>query len=167
MNIFSNIIRGGQLTLHALRMFRQVSYYLLLWGFLVFLIFFSLSMYDKTNSTMWGEYRDYQTANFLCQVMMCSKKVTVYVGKEPAVYTANSVINSAFFYTARDYIHKIAKEACIFSIKIAGSALLIVGIFFIWRGFKKTGEEFKRGARLSGFEKIKTAINNANKKCQT
>jgi type IV conjugative transfer system coupling protein TraD len=164
MNIFSNIIRGGQLTLHALRMFRQVSYYLLLWGFLVFLIFFSLSMYDKTNSTMWGEYRDYQTANFLCQVMMCSKKVTVYVGKEPAVYTANSVINSAFFYTARDYIHKMAKEACIFSIKIAGSALLIVGIFFIWRGFKKTGEEFKRGARLSGFEKIKTAITNANKK---
>ena len=164
MNIFSNIIKGGQLTLHALRMFRQVSYYLLIWALLVFLIFFSLGMRDKTNLNMWKEYRDYQTANVLCKMMMCSKKVNVQIGKEHAVYTASSIVNSAFFYTSRDYIHKMAKESFLFSIKISGGALLIIGIFFIWRGFRKTGEEFKRGARFSGFEKIKTTIEKANKK---
>ena len=81
MNIFSNVIKGGQLTLHALRMFRQVSYYLLMWALLVFLIFFSLGMRDKTNLNMWKEYRDYQTANVLCKMMMCSKKVNVQIGK--------------------------------------------------------------------------------------
>ncbi len=164
MNIFSNIIRGGQLTLHALRMFKQVAFYLLMWGVLVFLIFFSLSMHDKTHLRMWKEYRDYQVANTMCHVMMCSKKVRVELGTSQVEWTASSVVDSGYFITARDYIHKMAKESSIFSAKTAGGALLIVSIFFIWRGFRKTGEEFKRGARLSGFEKIKSIIHKANKK---
>ena len=39
MNILSNVIRGGQLSLHALRMFKQVLNLLLLWAVFVRVIY--------------------------------------------------------------------------------------------------------------------------------
>lgn len=162
--MLGNIIRGGQLTLHALRMFKQVSFYLFLWSSFVFLIFFALFIYDKTNSRMWQEYRDYQTANAMCHMLMCSKKVNIVLGKSSTQWTAGSVVDSGYFITAHDYIHKKAKESAISSLKISGGVLFLISIFLIYRGFRKTGEEFKRGARLGGFEKIRTIINKSNKK---
>ena len=164
MNMLTNIIKGGQLTLHSLRMFRQVSFYLLLWAAFVFLMFFVLSMFDKATLPMWREYLDYQTAKLMCNFVMCSKKITVHLGRELVDWEASSVISSGYFITAYQYIHKYAIESFWFAIKMAGGALGIVSTFFIWRGFKKTGEEFKRGARLGGFEKIKAIINKANAK---
>ena len=131
MNMLTNIIRGGQLTLHALRMFRQVSFYLLLWATFVFLIFFILSMCDKATLPMWREYLDYQIAQLMCSFVMCSKKLTVHLGRELVDWKASSVVSSGYFFTSYQYIHKYAIESFWFSIKMAGGALGLVSIFFI------------------------------------
>ena len=164
MNILGNIIRGGQLTLHALRMFKQVFYYLLLWGAFVLAFIFGINMWQETSTSMWREYGDYQTANILCKSMMCNKKITVHFGKEKADVRAGSVITSSFFYTTKDHIHKLALESLSLAGQVSGIMILLISIFFIYKGFKKTGEEFKRGASFSEFEKVKNQITKVNNK---
>ena len=164
MNILTNIIRGGQLTLHALRMFKQVFGYIMLWATLILLIFFSLNMYDNVTKNIWIGFRDYQAANIMCHLMMCSKKLTVYFGPYPSVVTARNVLTTSFFYTSNQTMWQLALESLIFAARMASIGLGVVSAFFIWRGFKKTGDEFKRGAKLSGFEKVKSDITKKNKK---
>ena len=164
MNILTNIIRGGQLTLHALRMFKQVFGYIMLWATFVLLIFFSLNMYDNVTENIWIGFRDYQAANIMCHLMMCSKKLTVYFGPYPSVVTARNVLTTSFFYTSNQTMWQLALESLIFAARMASIGLGAVSVFFIWRGFKKTGDEFKRGAKLSGFERVKSDITKKNKK---
>jgi len=164
MNILSNIIRGGQLSLHALRMFKQVLNLLLLWGVFIFFIFMSLSIWQNTTITQWKGYRDYQAANILCSLMMKNRQITVYYADSPSSISAHIVTESSYFRGFKQEIEAVLEEAVVFSLKTSGVMLLIVSIFFIYRGFRKTGEEFKRGAKITGFDKIKSNIIKNNKK---
>ena len=80
MNILSNIIRGGQLSLHAIRMFKQVLHLLILWATFVTLILFGMGLHESTTFEQWRGYRDYQLANMLNSIMMSNKRITVYFG---------------------------------------------------------------------------------------
>ena len=55
-------------------------------------------------------------------------------------------------------------ESLAFALKWAGITLLFASGYFVYRGFRKTGEEFKRGAKLSPYEKVKRDILKANRK---
>ena len=164
MNIFSCIVRGGQLTLHALRMFKQVMSHLLIWGAFIMFIAFSLNMWQSTTLEMWRGYGDYQTGNLLCHTMMCNKKIKVNIGKDIVLVRASGVVTSGYFITDRDYIHKAFIESLELSGKVAGTIIFLLSAFFVYRGVKKTGEEYKRGARFGGFEKVKKQINQINNK---
>ncbi len=139
MKILSNIIRGGQLSLHAIRMFKQVLNLLLLLagGFALFL--FSISLYQNTNLEEWADYRDYQMANFLKTIHLPNKQITVYYGNNASTLRASTVVESWYFQDFKERIEKEMEEAGIFALKSAGIVLVIVSVFFIYRGFRKTG----------------------------
>ena len=164
MNILSNIIRGGQLSLHAIRMFKQVLILLLLCAMFIGLTVFIVTLYQNTTLEEWAGYRDYQIANFLRTIHLPNEKITVYYGKDLLTLRASTIIGLAYFQEHKDKIDQEVLFAGEYGLKFSGTALLIVSIFFIYRGFKRTGEEYKRGAQFSAFEKVQKQITKDNKK---
>jgi type IV conjugative transfer system coupling protein TraD len=163
MNILSNIVRGGQLSLHGLRMFRQVLNLLLLWAGFVFFILFTIGIWQNTTIGQWIGYRDYQTANILCSFMMKNRRITVNFDNVTSSVTAEAVRDSSYFQSYREEINTTLIESGVFSLKASVTMLVMVSIFFIYRGYRKTGERYKRGAQLNEFEKIKGNIIKNNK----
>ena len=166
MSILRNVIRGGQLTLHALRMLKQVLGYVLLWGGFILLLYFCLHMYMTITEYdyLWQEFRDYQIANLMCKFMMCGKKLTVHYGPRTSLLMARTVLKSATFSRANGIMWDIVWESFIFGMKGACIGCSLVSSFFIYRGFKASADQYKRGAMLSGFEKVRKRISKENKK---
>ena len=164
MKIISNIIRGGQLSLHAIRMFKQVLNLLLILSGSTWVILFIVSLYQNTTVEEWAGYRDYQIANILKTMHLPNKQVTVYYGKTGSTLRASTVVSSWYFQDFKEKIERKVLEGGIFGLKAGGIVFVIISIFFIYRGFRKTGEQFRRGAKLSGYNEIKKKITKDNKK---
>ena len=163
MKILSNVIRGGQLSLHAIRMFKQVLHLLLLWWFFLFLVIFFLKLYGNTNIEQWKSYSNYQIATFLNFIHKPNKQLEVSYGRITSTLRAVTVVESEYFRKLKTKMDLAIEDAVVLAIKFSSGSLLLIAIFFVYRGFKKTGEEFVRGAKLSPFNEIKSKILKDNK----
>ena len=164
MSIVANIIRGGQLTLHAIRMFKQVFNTLCLWALSVSLLAFSYKVYNDVTLEELRAYGDYHLADFLVSVGFKDKVLNITLRDGDLTLKAETVANDFFFkYHVESFENKIIK-ASFFALYLFLGFFVVFAVFFIIKGFKNSGIRFKRGARLDAFKDLKKKIKKHNRK---
>lgn len=167
MDILANIIRGGQLSLHALRMFRQVFNALLLWSCILAAVFF---VYRSYTTISWGEITgliDYYTAEAAMKLGMKQKNMVVTIHGYKRIITAEACTHTPYFQNIQNGIKAKLIRHLIVSYNIGWISFLLFSLVFIIRGLKKSGEQFSRGAQLNSFDGVKRSIKKHNKKADS
>ena len=158
-------IRGGQLSLHSLRMFRQVISVLIKWGIMLFVITTIGMAAYKVNTNDLKLLYHYEIAKFFVNT---GKKdhmlaITDSRGKEYIV-SAYSLVNSKHMPVLKaeieDMFYYAMREAgylalCLFS---------IVAVIFLVKGRKFTKDEDIRGSKLLSKKELCSMIEADNKK---
>ena len=162
--ILSNIIKGGQLSMHALRMFRQVFGVLMIWVIIVFGIVFSLVVYLNTPKDRFVTVCDYAVANFMDGIGLSDAVIATKYGTGTYTLKASSIVVSSY--------HKNETEILLLTLNravkcggFAGAVVVIMAIaYFVYNGLHKSRDTFKRGAKPAGFDDVRWAIRNFNRK---
>ena len=162
MNMLTNIIRGGQLSLHALRMFRQVFVTLVSWCVVVWLTLFSLQLYNQFTTDQTQGYIAYNLAAILKAVGLPNKSLLVNHYQTRASYTATTVLSSPYFISRATYVNYKLLEAAKSTTTAVSWLFAFMACYFIYRGFKRSGEQFKRGAEIKLFNHVKQKIKRHN-----
>ena len=162
--LLSNIVRGGQLTIHAIRMFKEVLYILICWFVFVFVSLLSFEIYNTTTSDEWNATYDYYAGVALDAAALGHKPLaTRYFGRRTQL-RARDIATSPFYISKKDATIQKIKEGAVFSGSFAFVLSILIGVYFVRKGIAKTGDTFKRGARPTDFESVRWAIKNFNRK---
>ena len=162
MSILTNITRGGQLSLHAIRMFRQVCMTLISWCLILWIILFSIKIYDKFTQNQFQAYIDYNLASILNAVGLPNKNISVYYYRTKSSYMASTVIRSSYFINRTNVVNTTLKNIAQRTTDTIAWLFLVLSSYFIYRGVKKSGEQFQRGAEFKLFKQVKQKINRSN-----
>ncbi len=87
-------------------------------------------------------------------------KVTVYGQKQEQ--TAASVVQSTYFLKKTYFVNYIVKYSAWFGLRWAGVWLVFFLCLFVYKGFKRSGQEFRRGAKIRDFKDVKKLISLEN-----
>lgn len=161
--MFDNITRGGQLFLHAIRMFRQVVRFLINCSLLVALIVFCVKSYSSIKKEEMDAYIDYQCANFMNSMYMDQKTLNVKFYDQKTEIRPGAVLGSPYFYNKKKIVENKIIVAAYFTGKVVIGVFILLSIFCIRRGLSKSGEKFNRGAELGEFKEIRKKIEKDNK----
>jgi len=164
MMVLSNIIRGGQLSLHAVRMFKQVLYILILWMFFSGMVFFSAKLYKETNRELWLATTDYYLASMLDGVGLKGSRVSTVYGGQRRSLQANTILTLVFFGERRAELEQRIRESAVFAGILSLGTGILVAAYFVYRGIKKKEDTFQRGAKPQDFGSIRWEIRNYNRK---
>jgi type IV conjugative transfer system coupling protein TraD len=146
-------------------MFKEIVYILILWFFLCASIIFGIQIYASTNQKQWGALYDYYVALVLDEIGLNDKGVsTSYLSGDRVVLSARSIVNSSFYRSTARELEQGLKEAAIVSSFISLVISILVVIYFIRKGVKKSADEYKRGAKVQDFNKIKWEIESYNRR---
>jgi len=162
MKMLNNIIRGGQLSLHALRMFRQVCMVLISWCLVVWLLLFGLMFVPKIDKQYIQAYADYHIASALKAVGLHKQTVSVNHFGTKTSYVPNTILTSPYFVQRANYINSKLSESAKSASNIIIWVFLSLSLYFIYRGFKKSGEQFKRGANITDAKDLRQQIKRQN-----
>lgn len=163
MSILSNIVRGGQLSLHALGMLKQVLYALMICILCIGLVIFTYDIYHKLNQEQVHGFIDYHIAKYYKEITHQDKLILVNVNHIKKQYKVSSVLNSSYFIIHKQRVHKEILTSSIFASKISFSILLVLLVVFIIKGLQKTGERFQRGAQIYKISYVRKLIKKFNK----
>ena len=165
MSLFSNIIRGGQLSLHALRMFKQVFNILFYWSLSVSVLAFSWKAYKNVTLFELSTAGDRILASFLVSVGFNDTKLNLRLSDGHHIPVKAQVIaNDDYLERVNGRFEKKLEDSGYFALKAFIVFFILLTIFFIWKGFKSSGIRFKRGARFESFKMIQKKIKARNKK---
>lgn len=164
MSIFANIVRGGQLFLHAIRMFRQVFKFLLYCTFGTAVVVYSVKAFISiTLQEAWAFY-DYFRAQILNSIFLGHIQLEAhYYNNIIAEVRASSVPSISYFIERKDIVIKKLIDTGDFTMRAVIVAFVLLSIFFIRNGLKKSGEKFNRGAKVGEFKATRSAITRHNK----
>ena len=164
MMFLSNIIRGGQLSLHAIRMFRQVFYILMLWVFFSGMVFFGAKLYKETGKELWLATTDYYLAKVLDVVGLKGSRISTVYGGQRRSLQANTILTLVFFGERRSELEQKIREAAVFAGILSLGIGILVAAYFVYRGIKKKEDTFQRGAKPQDFGSIRWEIRKYNRK---
>lgn len=162
MNILSNIIRGGQLSLHALRMFKQVFNALVLWSCAIAVTFFCFKVYSTITKQEIISLTDYYTAIAMTKLGFKQKLKIVVDGHKYSISPSECLRSPYFQKVQKDVEFKLIKSLVI-SYNLGLISFVLLSIIFVIKGLRSSGEKFNRGAQLHTFDEIKKAIETNNK----
>ena len=162
--ILSNIIKGGQLSMHALRMFRQVFGVLLIWIAIVSGLIFSLVVYLNTPKERWVDVCDYAVATFMDGIGLSDANIVTRNSDNRYNLRASTIVNSRYYYNETQLLLLTFKKAMTCGGIAAAIILVIAGGYFIHQGINKSRDIFKRGAKPADFDTVRWAIRNFNRK---
>lgn len=166
MSVLTNIIRGGQLCLHAMRMFRQVIKTLAIVEICIFLIVFCWKVYNGTSEKVLKVASDYYLA-LICDAVGLNRmwlNVTYY--SRAHRFRVETIMETDYFYKAARSFEGLLLDSAISGLWVSLIPVVLLSILFIWKGFSKSGETFKRGAQIDDFNTIKKRIAKDNNKNQ-
>ena len=165
MNLFSNIIRGGQLSLHALRMFKQVFNVLFYWSLGISILAFAFKAYKDITLFELSTAGDRILAGFLVSVGFKDTNINLRLSDGRHVPVRSEVIASD------DYLERVngrfqekLEDSGYFALKAFIAFFILLSAFFIIKGFRNSGIRFKRGARFEAFKDLKKKIKKHNRK---
>lgn len=152
-NILSGLVRGGQTSFHSIAMFKQVIHKTILLIMAIYMIGVSVHFYQNTLSLereIFAKYILAKHAGFLVNNI----KVKATSGKTVS-FSKEQFIN---IKPITDSV-RLTENALWTAFTQAGHFIAVVTLlilmFFIWRGFVKSGGQFIRGARIVRSNKLK------------
>ena len=161
--MFENIIRGGQLLLHAIRMFRQVFKFLFCIIFVIGIVIYLVKAYYTISAAeMWAAY-DYYRARFLIIFFMKTMKLQTHYFNIMAEFEASSIPLVPYFIIRKDEFLGKLVYCFYFTGKIIGGLFVVLTVILVRKGLKKSGVKFNRGAKIERFDEIKQTITSHNK----
>ena len=164
MNILTNIIRGGQLCLHAMRMFRQVIKILAIVEICIFLIAFCWKVYNGTSEKVLKIVGDYYLASFFDALGFNRMWLNVTYYSRAHRFRVETIMETDYFYKAARSFEDLLYNSAISALWVSLVPVALLSVLFVYKGFNKTGESFKRGAQMEEFHTIKKRITKENGK---
>lgn len=161
--MFTNIIRGGQLFLHAIRMFRQVFKFLIYITFIVAILIYFIKAYFTITFEELGAFYDLLRAKILIACWMKKTKISIYYRGGMVAFEAEVIPYVEYITTRANLFYVKLTECAYFTGQIISALFVILTIFLVRRGMQKSGVKFNRGAKLERFEEIKKEILRNNK----
>jgi type IV conjugative transfer system coupling protein TraD len=160
-----NFVRGGQLSLHSLRMLRQVFASLSIWGMWLtglivsYYCFLCISLYQCKVMLWYG----------LAHIFIALKKPFHQIGiqdeyGEQILVSAYDFAASYLALSTKYYLIDVLIESLIMAGVILGVILVVIIIYFFWRGRQISNDEELRGNKLIDVDQLKKAIYKDNKK---
>lgn len=161
--MLTNIIRGGQLFLHAVRMFRQVFKFLVYITFVVALAVYSIKAYFTiTGEEIWAVY-DFYRAKALTECWLGETKLQTHYHTIIAEFNSSSIPRVSYFIERKDLFFSKLAYCGFFTMKIVAVLFVALTILLVRRGLKKSGVKFNRGAKIGRFEETRKTILKHNK----
>ena len=165
MKMNKNFVRGGQLSLHSLRMLRQVFASLSIWGMwlagliITYYCFLCVSLYQCKVMLWYG----------LAYIFIALGKPLHQIGIEDTygdriLVTAYDFAHGYLALGTKQYLIDILLESIVMSAVILGLSFVVIICFFLWRGSQLSGDEELRGNQLTDADGLKKIINKDNKK---
>ena len=163
--MLKNFTRGGQTTMHAIRMFGQVSKRLILLSFLLYTVVAGLYIQQKTNKYQWYLLGNYAQA--LLEIAIQGDKALHHV-KEPTgniiTMAANKFIRHRFLLQQLNNFSIAIQYVLLTSLKASGLFLIGCIILLRYRGKLQTVNQDVRGALFLEAKHLKKFLKK-HKKC--
>ena len=162
-----DFVRGGQLTLHSVRMVRQVMYFLWVIGLLILLLSVPVYVYSNTTDFERDVALKYYLATFKVSTGKGDEKlaVTRISGQEDEIRASRLVTHPPVKGMA-EHVWQVFYDGLI--LVLTAISFLFVGIvgYFISKG-RRLGSPGKiRGAEIANVEELKARIAKDNKKAK-
>ena len=161
-NLFTNIVRGGQISIHAMRMFRQVVNIICLWSFVLWTVLFAYQMHKHLDKSHFRAYGDYAVAKAMDAFKKGDKRIKVTIYNQKQEQTVKSVLQSTYFLKKTYFVNYITKYSAYFALRWSLLWLIFFLCLFVYKGFKRSGQEFRRGAKIRSFHDVKRLISLEN-----
>lgn len=160
-----NFVRGGQLSLHALRMLRQVFASLAIWGMWLsaliigYYCFLCINLYQCKVMLWYG----------LAHIFIVIKKPFHQIGidneyGEQVLVTAYDFANSYLALATKNYLINTLLDSLVITGVILAIILSFIICFFFWKGRSVSNDEELRGNKLVEADELIKIINKDNKK---
>ena len=163
--MLKNFTRGGQTTMHAVRMFGQVSKRLILLSFLLYTIVGGFYVQQKTTKYQWYLLGNY--AEGLIEIAIQGNKATHSV-KEPTgtviTMATNDFIHHQFLVQQLNNFYKELHAVLLTSLKVSILFLIEAIILLRYRGKLQTVNQDIRGALFLDAKHLKKFLKK-HKKC--
>jgi len=163
--MLKNFTRGGQTTMHAIRMFGQVSKRLILLSFLLYTVVGGVYIQQKTNKYQWYLLGNYGQA--LLSIAIQGDKA-IHQVKEPTgtviTMAANKFIRHRFLLQQLNNFSIAIQYVLVTSLKAAGLFLIGCIILLRYRGKLQTVNQDVRGALYLEAKHLKKFLKK-HKKC--
>ncbi|MDF3047963.1 MAG: traD [Candidatus Midichloriaceae bacterium] len=158
-------IRGGQLSLHALRMFRQVLIALLKWGGLFFVLMTLLLCVMKISLYEMKLAYFYALAQMFVELGQ-KEHLFLISGINGIGYTISAInlLTNAHIAAVQKGLEAKFWASAKTSSHISAVLFTLITIIFLWKGKKFSQDEDIRGSTLIQPEKLKKLIKHDNKK---
>lgn len=158
-----SFVRGGQLSLHSLRMLKQLSGTLFKWWLVIATIITVFYCYLKISHYQAYAASLYATAYILIGFGMPHYQMVVEsIKAEKTIITASELL--VRFSSYKNHFVNSVIEALLLAIGIGLILLLAATIFFLAKGKKVSKDEKLRGGTLVEAQQLRTAIKYDNKK---
>lgn len=160
-NIF---VTGGQVSLHALRMLKQVMVTMGRWGMILTLILTIYFTALTVNIYQLKVFYWVSLAEVACEIKnyKYNIEVTDRSGNRH-VMEARNIINNAYLMNIHSYVIITMIKAIIYAAIVSLISLFLLLIFFFWKGNQVSKDEELRGNQLVSEDKLIQLINKSNK----
>lgn len=144
---FKNFVRGGQTTMHNIRMFAQILKRLMLIGLILYIAAIGYYIYHKTTQYNWYLFGSYYVA--LTKKALFGTNATLKI-KSPdgkiVTMNAGQFASNSYLHNAIQKLLATVKYSLLTSIKITSGSLLILTILLCKKGQIQRLDQEVRGA---------------------
>lgn len=157
-----NFVRGGQLFLHALRMFHQVIKPVFIWSFVFWLIVTALLSYKRLNYIHMGSVLAYFEACGWKLIFINDIDITIPTVYGNIIRKSGDVIHLPIILDNINYTFHVIEISAQISLVLTSVLAITIAWYLAGHGKEKTSTNIIRGSELGEFKKVRNEILTAN-----
>ena len=162
--MFRDLTRGGQITMHAIRMFGQVLRRLILWGSLLYIIVAGYYVYKKTIKYQWYLLGSYNIALLKLGLIGNAAKHTVTdPDGKVVIISAKQFVNNPFLKQQLTNLLSIVNNILVTSLKFAGICSVVIVVLLWKKGKLQKTDQGIRGALFLESKRLKRFLKSHSK----
>jgi len=147
MSFLSHYERGGQTSIHSLRMKVQVFGFAIKIGLVIFMIALLMGGLFNFKKEMFAHYIDYRSAQIK---LLASKEATLEIkrGGRAHKVKAQHLIHSPFYVRNAVLFESELKRQAGVAIYFAVAGIFLLALFWMWYGRSQIGKNHERGSEI-------------------
>lgn len=157
-----NFVRGGQLFLHALRMFHQVIKPVVLWSFVFWLIVTVMLSYKRLNFIHLGSFLAYFEACVWKFLFMNDIDITIPTAYGEVIRKSGDITHIPMILDNINYALHVIEVSSIISLGFTSVLAVTIIWYLTGHGKEKTSTNVIRGSELGEFQKVRNDILTSN-----